>query len=120
MLCMYLFQNDINIFRNHYFNIIHVSVKKIVTRMKSLRDVYNKNRKPKPTGSGQKPLSATNQRIMEMCGFLKAHVTSRESKSNLKKLEEELQVTIDKAVYREYDIVQCKFNNKLCLNHIIK
>ena len=70
----------------------YVSVKKIITRMKSLRDVYNKNRKPKPTGSGNKPLSETNKRIMEMCDFLKHHVTSRESKSNLKKFEEAVQV----------------------------
>ena len=104
---------------------LDIPVEKIIKRMKSLRDVYNKNTKPKPTGSGNKPMSETNKRIVQMCDFLKFHVTSRPSKSNLKKLEEEFEVTkyfssTLKVVYAQIQVVYAVKNLEIFSSKVLQ
>ncbi|XP_055020895.1 uncharacterized protein LOC129412059 [Boleophthalmus pectinirostris] len=63
---------------------LQLPVNEVKTRMTSLRTQYGKLLKPKPSGSGQKPLTSKQTWILQHLDFLKAHVIHRHTESTLR------------------------------------
>lgn len=59
-----------------------ITVKEIEVHLGSLRTAYTKLAN-QPSGSGYGRLTARQREIMEMCRFLKCHIKTRDSVSNL-------------------------------------
>ena len=59
-------------------------VKRVETRMNSFRTVYRKAIY-RPSGSGAETLTTSEKRVLKLCDFLKPHLRSKASKSNLPK-----------------------------------
>ncbi|KAL1260088.1 hypothetical protein QQF64_007915 [Cirrhinus molitorella] len=63
---------------------LQLPVNEVKTRVASLRTQYGKLIKPKPSGSGQKPLTFKQNWILRHLNFLKAHVMHRPTESTLR------------------------------------
>ncbi|XP_049323079.1 uncharacterized protein LOC125806764 [Astyanax mexicanus] len=63
--------------------VLQLPANEVKTRAASFRTQYGKLLKPKPSGSGQKPLTSKQQWILTHLDFLKPHVTHRTTATTL-------------------------------------
>ena len=93
---------------NQFKNLIlWISAKDVDKRMNSLRTVYRKLIYQK-SGSGQDHMTLGQKKTLNMCAFLKPHLVSKKTVSNLDKPEE------DEVCY------QCNKNFENLLNNFIQ
>ena len=62
------------------------SVKAVDTRMNSFRTVFRKIIYP-PSGAGGDELTTSQKRVAHLCAFLRPHLRSKATKSNLSDVE---------------------------------
>ena len=64
---------------------IYLAAADVKTRMESLRTVFRKIWKKKPSGSATQKMTATERDIYQKCRFLEKHLKSRDSINNIQR-----------------------------------
>ena len=66
-----------------YIFLTCLSVEEVKTRALSLRTQYSRLKKPKPRGSGTKPLTSKQRWLLRVMDFIKAHIVHRPCETNV-------------------------------------